>query len=270
MNRKPRLSMTLGAAALAVSGFIAIELHLVAPGAASTTSAPSSNPVALHDAQDKSTLSVQLQAGRRDTGVFDFHAVGVGDYLGQASIAQPGVAGNSAAVWTISGVSSATFVASGAQSSRPVSVVISGSVATTNYAAAVSLVDQSSHAVYTLITDRGDPTTATAFVAKIGQAMAARDYATLYASIAPEALSGTTEQQFAQNLGAQNTPTIVSVAPNGAGRATYSAGYTYWIQPSSVTYMQPSGIQTAITINMYLVREHGNWYLVTSDTPPSP
>jgi hypothetical protein len=263
--------VAIGVAAVVLALGLLVQQHFAGRASAvGLTGGAPQNPVILRDAQDRTRMSVQLQPNRLDTGTFDFSVIGVGDYTGQVAIPQPAIGGTQAAAWAMSGTVQANFVTAGSQTPSSAAIQLTGSVATSNYAATVTLADSSRAATYVLVTDQGDPATGAALIVKVGQAMASKDYATLYAATSPETLKGMTEQQFAQSLQSQTTPQIVAMTPTGTSQDAVSSGYSYLIEPTSVTYVKSDGSQATISVNVYLVREHGNWYVVTSDTPPSP
>jgi hypothetical protein len=264
MKSRIRL-LTIGAASLFTLGVVAgIARSGPAKVHADSSSTPQ-NAVILRDASGQDALVVQLQAGRADTGAFDFYVVGKGDYLGTLTV-QP-LAGGIDAL-TMGTTTTLRFHPLDGSPATTVTGTINGTVNLSDDSAAVTVLADGT--TYLLKTAQPDATAAATVAQQALTAMAAQDWNTVYAMAAQMITSQYTEQQFAQALTGQSVPTILSAVTNGTGQLmTPGDGYTYFVQPITVQIQKSDGTAVTYSSNLNLVLEAGQWKLLGTDaTPP--
>lgn len=212
-------------------------------------------------------LTVQLQAGVRSTGQFNFTVAKTGTWIGVIGVRK---AGRSAIVH-LRGKVNAEFTANG--SNRPVSATVrmEGTINTAHHAATISIRATSPgkpRSVHYLINNNPRPKLRKAAPAArvAGARMQARDWAGLYKMAASDITSRFTQAQFVTLLTGQHRPRITNVAPSGAGTFSMNAGLTFFAQKFTFTTIR-NGKVIHHTSDIVMVWENKVWRFSGTTAP---
>lgn len=212
-------------------------------------------------------LTVQLQAGVRSTGQFNFTVAKTGTWIGVIGV-RP--AGRSAIVH-LRGDVNAEFTANG--SNKPVSATVrmEGTINTAHHTATISIratrpgIPGSTH--YLINTNPRPKLRKAAPTARVaGATLKARDWAKLYTMAASDITSRFTQAQFVALLSGQHQPRITNVAPSGAGIFSMNAGLTYFGQKFTFTTIR-NGKVIHHTSDIVMVWENKVWRFVGTTAP---
>ena len=212
-------------------------------------------------------LTVQLQAGVRNTGQFNFTVAKTGTWIGVIGV-RP--AGRSAIVH-LRGKVNAEFTANG--SNRPVSATVrmEGTINTAHHTATISIRATSPgkpRSVHYLINNNPRPKLRKAAPAArvAGATIQARDFARLYKMAASDITSRFTLAQFVALLTGQHRPRITNVAPSGAGTFSMNAGLTFFAQKFTFTTIR-NGKVIHHTSDIVMVWENKAWRFSGTTAP---
>jgi len=233
--------------------------------------------IVFRDVSSANTFSIQLQAGRPDTGSFDYSVSGCGeddnvdtaslergcgDYLGTASLGREDQSGNVEIAWS----GTAVFDPSSGEPLGHASVKLEGQVLRNGSAL---VLDIWINGVHTHFATGNASASLGSHVAQVAVgALAGHAWATFYGLLTPEERSHFgSEQAFASAVSSQDGQ-IVSASLTGAPRTSSGDGEFYFVQSVALTVTTPSG-PAAYSTNIYLVFEDGTWLVIGTD-PPSP
>lgn len=253
------------AAGLLTLGGIAAPARLATADSGMPSASAVIVPTIFRDGSGTPELAIQLQAGRPDTGQFDFYVADVGHYQGTIAVRPTGPT-----VDHLQGTVPVQFLADGGDQQTPTSVRFEGIVDPTGLSANVNVWIGGTH--YHLQTDQGSATSAVPVVRQVVAALQAEDWATLYTLLASDVQSQYTQAQFVQMMSAESSapgqPAITSVNASGSGQVVASPlGYTYYQQPLNVQARNGDGSTRAFTTMLYLLQENGTWRYWATDQP---
>ena len=204
-------------------------------------------------------FSIQLQAGRPDTGKFDYTVSSQGDYLGTATLSDKGHG-----VIALSDSSDADYIPVAGEPASQVGFRLDGVIVQPDNALSLDMwID--GRQVY-FHTGKADPGLATAVAQQAVATLSAKNWDVFYGLLAPEAqVSFKSKQDFARSMNAANA-NVASVRLAGTASLSSAMGYSYFSQTVLLTEQDSSGIKNYKT-TLYLVYETGRWYILGTDPP---
>lgn len=212
-------------------------------------------------------LTVQLQAGVRSTGLFNFTVAKTGTWTGVIGVRK---AGRSAIVH-LRGDVNAEFTANGGNKAVSATVRMEGTINTAHDAATISIratrqgIPRSTH--YLINNNPRPKLRKAAPAARVaGATLQARDFARLYKIAASDITSRFTQAQFVALLSGQHRPRITNVAPSGAGTFSMNAGLTYFAQKFTFTTVR-NGKIIHHTSDIVMVWENKVWRFFGTTAP---
>lgn len=211
-------------------------------------------PSVFRDAKNGTVLTLQLVAGRSDTGEFYFFVPNQGYYQGIVPIKQ-----NSNPQGTVT----ARFYPINGGSVGSATMILNGQVHQTS--ASIKITVNSTK--YTLTTATVDPTAATTVANQALAYTTTKNWPSLYGLLSADVKASLTQTQFTQIMSDTTQPVVTNATLNGQGVTSDVGGYSYFTQPVTLTVKKPDGTTATYHANEYFILEQGNWRLLSTDTP---
>jgi hypothetical protein len=217
-------------------------------------------PTIFRDSKTGTVLSIQLVSGRSDSGHFEFLVPQQGYYSGIIPLQQSG----KQIVHPQGSVSSQFFPQAGGTTSQT-TVRMEGEINTDQNKAVINVFVNGNH--YILTTAQADAVEAAKVVKQSLNYTITQNWPALYNLLSSDIKATTSLTQFSQSIANPSSPRIIGADLNGQGQMKTNSGYTYFMQPVTLTVRQSKGSTAIYHDNEYFVLENGNWRFLSTDTP---
>ncbi len=239
---------------ISVTGLMLLSISAFA--LAATTTATLLLPTVFRDSTSGTLLSIQLVPNRNDTGKFSLTIPSSGSYSGTIPLLQSGQ------IVHPKGTAATTFYPlSGSPSSATVRMEGDANVLQ-NQASISILIGKSTYHLQTTVPDTA---AATGAAKHILTDIVTKNWQDIYGFFSNQIQNSTTQTQFSQMMSSSNL-NIISADLNGTGQIKIVGGYSYFVQPITITVQQGTAATTLHSIEFFVL-ENGTWRLLSTTNP---